>query len=186
MSNVGVVLATGASLLPDPARVFAKVRHLPCAAVNDAYLLAPLAQALVANDVAWWRAHPEALAFPGEKWLGSGRTHGVQRMPPAPAIFTNTNSGLLALHYWVQRGADRIILLGVDMKGSHYFGAHKHGLGNADAKRFALFLGQFADYAKRLPHGVRVINCSLGSALEVFPKMALDEALAEIEEPQAA
>jgi hypothetical protein len=179
VTQVGVVLATGASLLPSPATIALKVRHLPVAAINDAYLLAPWAQALVANDVAWWSAHPEAKSFAGDKWCGNGTPSGVNRMPRSPGIFTNTNSGLLGLHYWVMRGATLIILLGIDLRGTHYFGRHERGLGNPDENRFVMFRQQFADYAKRIPRGVRVVNCSLDSALTVFPKLTLDAALGE-------
>lgn len=175
------MIATGESLKPDPGAIAARVRHLNCVAVNNAFLLAPWAKVLVSCDPDWWKAYPEAKAFPGEKWCGN-EARGVRRIPPAPGIFTNTNSGLLGLHVAVTRGARRVLLLGVDMKGSHYFGRYTNGRPNTEddktIDRYALFLRQFADYAKRLPSGVVVINCSTESALTVFPKMTLDEALA--------
>jgi hypothetical protein len=70
------------------------------------------------------------------------------------------------------------LLLGIDMRGDHYFGRYTNGCANTVPFRFAFFINQFVDYAKRIPAGVEVVNCSLDSALECFPKMSLDEALA--------
>lgn len=176
------VIATGESLKPDPAAVTARVRHLPTVAVSDAFMIAPWARALVACDGNWWRHHPDALAFPGEKWCANGAPKGVTRMVGS-AIYTNTNSGLLGLRYAAAIGATRILLLGIDMRGTHYFGPHKT-LPNPNAERFALFIEQFRDASKRIG-ATEVINCNPESALDVFPKMTLDDAL-ELEERLAA
>jgi hypothetical protein len=90
----------------------------------------------------------------------------------------STNSGLLGLDYWVRRGAKRILLLGIDMQGTHFFGPHKV-LANTTPGRFAIFLQQFKVYAATMPADVEVINCSPISALDTFPKLSLDDALDE-------
>ena len=173
-----VVLATGESLLPDPQAVADRVRHLPTVAVSDAYKLAPWAQALVACDGKWWNTHPDAMRFAGERWLANGTARGVARIKAGGVICTQTNSGLLGLDYWIRRGAQRVLLLGIDMRGTHYFGPHLT-LRNTTPAWFEVLLAQFAVYAKQLPPGVEVVNCSLDSALEVFPKRALDDVLLE-------
>lgn len=172
------VIATGASLRPDPERVVAKVRHLPCVAVNDAFRIAPWAHALVACDDKWWKANPDALEFIGEKWSSTPVrfSDAVGRMR-GPGIQANTNSGLLGLYYAVGQGAGRVLLLGVDMKGSHYFGPHLNRP-NTEPHRFAIFMEQFRDATKRIGD-CEVINCNPDSALEVFPRMKLEEALEE-------
>lgn len=184
MTRVGVVLATGQSLLPDPQAVADRVHELPVVVVNDAFRLAPWARALIACDPNWWQRNPEARAFSGEKWT-AGSVSGIPRIR-APGIFTNTNSGLIGLDYWVRNGAKRILLLGIDMRGTHYFGRHKSGLSNTDPSRFEFFIAQFAVYAKQIPRGVTVVNCSPESALDLFPKMTLDEALADACAAEAA
>lgn len=172
-----VVLATGPSLLPEPQAVADRVRHLPTVAVNDAFRLAPWATALVACDPNWWKHNPDAMQFAGEKWTAGNVPH-VPRIYGS-GIYTNTNSGLLGLDYCVRRlEAKRVLLLGIDMAGTHYFGKHKDGLANTEPSRFAFFMAQFSVYAEKLK-GVEVINCSPASALTVFPRMSLDEALAE-------
>lgn len=168
------VIATGESLKPAPELVVAKVKHLPCVAVCNAFAIAPWARDLVATDPDWWKVHPEAKAFAGEKW-SCNEVSGVGRIR-APGIFTNTNSGLLGLHQAVVRGATLILLLGVDMKGTHYFGRYTNGRPNTEPERFAFFINQFSDYASRMG-GCEVINCNPDSALNVWPKMTLDEAL---------
>jgi len=167
------VIATGESLNP-PGETAARVRHLPTIAVGNAYTVAPWAKALVACDRKWWDKHPEATGFRGEKWSANA-VPGVRRIC-APGIYTNTNSGLLGLHLAVEYGARRVLLLGVDMKGTHYFGRYKNGCANTQPSRFHFFIRQFEDYAKRLKD-VEVINCSTEGALNVFPKMSLDDAL---------
>ena len=173
------VVATGESLGPEPAAVVSKVKHLPCVAVGNAYELMPWARALVACDKAWWSKHQTARLFRGEKWCANVNSCEIPRMRGS-GIYTNTNSGLLGLHYAVGHGATRVLLLGIDMKGTHYFGEYKNGCVNTVPERFSLFIRQFGDFAKTHPD-VEVINCSVGSALECFPKMALDEAVRELE-----
>jgi hypothetical protein len=170
-----VVLATGQSV---NQAVADRVRHLPTVAVNDAFRLAPWAQALVACDANWWRKTPGALAFPGERWCASA-IEGCARITARAGIGNGTNSGLLGLDYWVRRGAKRILLLGIDMQGTHYFGRHEE-FKNTEPGRFRIFLWQFQKYAETIPADVAVLNCSPISALDVFPKVALDEALDEL------
>jgi len=169
------VLATGASMLRSH---FARVRHLDCIAVNNASFDAPWARAVVANDAKWWLQHPEARAFPGDKWCGSKAVDGLKWMPPSTGVGTHSNSGLRALDLAIRHyGAKRVLLLGVDLVGKHYHDDHPLPLKNPDAERFALFRAQFTAYALRVPAGVSVINCSPISTLECFPKCALDVAL---------
>lgn len=187
MNDTWVVIATGESLKPDPAAVVERVRHLPCVVVNDAYVIAPWARVLMAADPNWWLAHPAAKRFAGEKWCNNAAL-GVPRLPASPWMWTNTNSGLCGLHYAATlRHARRVLLLGIDMVGSHYYGDHPRGLENTEPKRFAKFIQQFEDYAANMIRpGVQVINCSAISALTCFPKMALDDALDLIDEKATA
>lgn len=175
-----VVIASGQSV---SQAVADRVRHLPTVAVADAFRLAPWAVAIVATDRAWWLENPDAHKFPGELWSTDPCRKGVPyaRITPRPGIYSSTNSGMLGLDYWVRRGAKRILLLGIDMQGTHYFGPHKK-LQNTSPGRFQVFIGQFNKYAaEQIPDDVEVINCSPISALECFPKRSLDEALGEME-----
>jgi hypothetical protein len=170
-----IVLASGQSV---SQAVADRVRHLPTVAVGDGFRLAPWAAALVACDSKWWRQTPDALTFAGERWCAGSTPLPVARITPRPGIHMSTNSGLLGLDYWVRRGAKRILLLGIDMQGTHFFGPHKV-LANTTPGRFAIFLQQFKVYAATMPADVEVINCSPISALDTFPKLSLDDALDE-------
>lgn len=167
------VLATGPSM---SQAVADSVRHLRCVAVSNAYQLAPWAEAMVSVDIAWWKHHPEALAFPGRKFC-VGQVEGTEQYK----IPGGSNSGLYGLHVAHMLGATRILLLGFDMHGTHYFGPHPkkrvenaghYELKNTPPHRFEVFKRQFA-YWKRC----EVINCTPGSALDCYPKMDLADAL---------
>ena len=90
------------------------------------------------------------------------------------------NSGFQALNLVVQFGASRVILAGYDMKGQHYYGRNRWpraGNPTDDAmKNWAAIMGRSAPVLERM--GVSVVNVSPDSALECFPKMTLQEALA--------
>lgn len=159
------VLATGPSLTQAAAD---SVRHLRRVAVSDAYLLAPDAEALVANDAAWWREHPEAKSFQGDKYCGAALP-GVQQIRKVKGIGTDTNSGLCGLHIAILRGATRVLLFGLDLhdrNGLHFFGPHLRNK-NPTPGRFSIFLDQFAAYP--VPKNVEVLNCTPDSALTRFP-----------------
>lgn len=168
------ILATGASLT---AEAVEKVRHLPCIAVSDAYRLAPWASALVSADKAWWRLHNPEFA---------GATYTLADVPWVEKVrdlAMGSNSGLLACHVAVtQLGAQRLLLLGLDMRGTHFFGRHPEPLKNTKPERFAQMRKQFENWRHR---GVEVWNCNPESALECFPKMTLEDALARLVEPAA-
>lgn len=171
------ILATGPSLTQE---IVDKVRgRCGAIAVSDAYRLAPWADALVSQDKAWWRHHPEALEFAGRKFIGvpPDTIRGVEQADRVGAITSGTNSGLLGCHVAVTVfKATRILLLGLDLQGNHFFGRHPEPLKNTKPERFAVMRKQFEQW----PHkGVQVINCTLNSSLRCFPFGDLDACLAE-------
>lgn len=164
--TVCVVLATGASLSPE------QVAHVKSAhdeqrckaiAVSNAYQLAPWADAMVSNDMKWWKQHPAALQFAGRKFCGADYK-GTERLPPVTMFPTGTNSGLQGMRVALMLGATRIVLLGLDMRGTHYFGKHPPALKNSSPADFIRMLRQF----QRWQSDAEVINCSPGSALTCF------------------
>ncbi|ORE90638.1 hypothetical protein ATO13_22001 [Stappia sp. 22II-S9-Z10] len=91
------------------------------------------------------------------------------------------NGGFHALNLAVQFGARRIILVGYDMtlaNGVHWHGRHPRGLNNPTAgnvDRWRRVLDQAAAPLAKL--GVDVINASAASALKLYPKTNLVEAV---------
>lgn len=142
-------------------------------AVCDAYKLAPWADALVCADRGWYEFHPDALQFKGLKFSGTPVQH-VEQLRHTQEFGSGTNSGLQGMR--VARdifGATRLLLLGFDMHGAHYFGKHPEPLKNTTDRRFEVFIKQF----ERWKGGCEVINCTPGSALKKFPFMHLEQAL---------
>lgn len=167
------ILATGPSMSQAVADAV-RAAGVHAVAVSDAFRLAPWADALVSQDRAWWAHHQDALQFDGMKFAGQ-EVAGVNRVEPGGIITTGTNSGLLACHVAVTVfGATRLLLLGLDMKGSHYFGAHPQPLKNTTDARYAVMREQFRRWSHK---GVEVFNCTPGSALTCFPSATLREAL---------
>jgi len=130
-------------------------------AVSNSYQLAPWAHALVSHDRKWWESYPEALHFRGRKFCRQA-VRGTEQF--TPSVPNGCNSGLMAME--IARDlfqAKRVILLGFDMHGTHFFGPHGDGLVNTTPVRFNHHIRQFNSW-----HGPEVINCTLNSALKKF------------------
>lgn len=167
------VLATGPSLTQAVVdKVFAERGDEDVIlAVNDAIFLAPDADALVAQDVAWLQHHSRALAEIKTLKLSSHRFAGAIPLD-CPVDGTGMNSGGFAIFAAVARfGATEIFLHGFDMQGAHFFGHHVgRGLRNTTPDRRVTFQWQFAELRKYLEaRGVSVVNLTPDSKLEAFP-----------------
>jgi hypothetical protein len=109
--------------------------------------------------------HPQAMEFAGRKF-SANRIPGVEQAPKSSASW---NSGVLALQVAARLGATVIRLHGFDMHGTHYFGPYTNGLANTRPIRREVHKKQYKVWGL-LNKGVRVINCTAGSALTCFPK----------------
>lgn len=181
-----VCLGTGPSLTPadvDFCRERARV-----IAVNDAYTIAPWADCLYAADGKWWKWHKGAPGFVGMKYsiephdahkasavmLKNLGRPGLSLDPAGLCLGTTANSGYQAINLAVHFGARRILLLGYDMRGSHFFGVHPDN----SLPRFERVVPGFQTLVAPLAAlGVTVINCTPRSALTCFPRAALRDAL---------
>lgn len=172
------VLASGPSLTQSDVD---RVRHLPCIAVSDAYVMAPWAQVLLSMDKAWWEE--KRPTFAGRKMCAHAPkdVEGVERIT---AHLSSINSGAAAIFQASTMGATKIILLGFDMSnknGSHFFGKHLPPLKETTEVRFKVFHAQFKTLAWQMTNrGVFVVNCTPGTALEAFPVSTLAEQLGEV------
>ncbi len=181
-----VILGGGASLTGTALRYVARAKQsgrCRVIAVNDAVYLAWWADWLHAADAKWWHANIDFVKrFEGlrttvdcvpQQW----RVYPLEATGPKgfdrrAGRCRGNNSGYQALHCAIQSGASRIVLVGFDMRGPHWF--------EGPADRYE------ADYAGvMLPHfktlrrtlkarGVEVVNCSPGSALICFPQRPLE------------
>lgn len=191
-ARTAVIVATG----PTAGDVdFGLVADWPCLVVNDGYRLHAGACALYACDGRWWDIHIARIreTFRGALWtqdiVAAGR-YGLNRIAgqhraglstnPAEIHF-NHNSGAQAINLAYHWGARRLVLVGFDMqevKGkTHFFGPHPKPLQNSNP--YDLFRRCFGTLAHDLAQaGVQVVNTSPRSALHVFPKATLADALA--------
>lgn len=160
------VLCTGPSLSAADVEQLRGVCRV--VAVSDAVYLAPWADALVSYDRAWWVAHADT----ADKFRGKKYHCHVVDLPDMEAIRPGGgNSGCLGLLVAYRMGAKKILLLGADLKGSHFFGPHtRPGLRNTELAKFDIMRRQF-DALRTLP----VINCSSNSALACFPFGSIDD-----------
>ncbi len=185
-----VCIGGGPSLTPEDVATVQGRTHV--IAINDAYKIAPFAEVLYAADAKWWRHHagvpsfkgmkftlqPEARRWPGVQVLRNTGQYGLEHDPRA--LKTGRNGGYQAINLAVHFGARRILLLGYDMQAgpkgkSHWFGDHPWG----SRSPYASFIRCFDSIVEPLREaGVTVINCSRKTALDAFPRMTIDEALA--------
>jgi hypothetical protein len=181
-----VCLATGPSLTPEDVNYCRGKAHV--IAISDAYKLAPWADVLYSCDAKWWtwahdhKRHPRfaefqglkyaltahSARFPGVQVLKNTGKDGLERHPAG--LRTGRNSGFQAINLAVHLGASRIVLLGYDMGGKHFFGNHPDGSAPPFAdciKRFTTLVAPLAEL------GIEVINCTRKTALTAFPQRSL-------------
>lgn len=169
---------------------------------NNNYLKVPEADVLFFCDQTFWLWHcmkPEFQDFKGTKVTCSmeigqpdikvmkiGRTEGLCFHPDM--LSTGGNSGYMQVNLAFHYGIKRVILLGYEMQplivkkddGTeeekiHWFGDHPQ---KTPSNFFHQVKGHFETMVPDLEsHGLEVINCSVPSAIECFPKVALRAAL---------
>ena len=174
VGRTALIFATGPSL----ATLWSAERPilLPSIAVNDAWRIAPSADILHASDGHWWRHYQSAITFDGLRTGiddGSGVPSGVFRLQPSGGsgfdprlgfVRHGHNSGTAAIHLAAQLGAIRIVLVGFDAHGGHFFGDHPAGLRQEPAD-FARNVRMTALLAEALaPIGIELVNATPGSA----------------------
>lgn len=113
-----------------------------------------------------------------KNYHGDTNGHGLSDDPEK--LVTGWNGGWQALNLAILAGARKIILLGFDGRCAadgtqHWHGGHPKRTPDAAYEHYrrAFSAGEAAIEAA----GVRVFNCSPGSAIDSFPKMALEAAL---------
>ena len=195
--------ATVACLGGGPSLTHAQVAALKgrvrVIAINDAWQVAPWAEVLYACDWRWWLKHNGVPAFTGLKVaLSNARAHldaypeihllentGTEGLEFEPTgLRTGRNGGYQAINLAVHLGAKRILLLGYDMKAAadgrtHWFGDHADWPTRPSVFAQAM-LPHFPGLAAALEVlGVEVVNCTPDSALDTFPRVPLEDALAD-------
>ncbi len=191
------ILASGPSITATTAH-YARQHADRVITINETWRLCIGADVLYAADADWWLARgPTPDEFTGQHWTQNIGWNREKEKPPHirvaqsrpgtqitrdGAIALGNNSSFQAMSLAVKWGADKIVFLGLDMCNpngvTHWHGDHPKELRNTKDAAFVNFRKVFQQSAPVLQElGVEVINTSLRSALECFPKMRLEDAL---------
>lgn len=175
--------------------------------VQDAYKALPYADILYGCNPSWWRVHQHCKGFDGEKWSSHeaataqagnvndktdvAQKFGVKliRGKDGPGfsfdpevIHYGSNSGFQALNIALLFGSPKIVLVGFDMRcvggKSHFFGDHPKELHQNSDEHYRAYVKHFERAAKRLPARISILNATPNSALNCFPMVDLEIAIA--------
>lgn len=176
-----VCIASGASLTKEDVD-YALQNASKVFVVSDVYKIAPKADLLYSCDYQWWNYHrPD---FAGRKVTLNAKAaeqfnlelvrESDQKWSTVEGfVATGGNSGFQCLNLATTMKPDRVILLGYDMHGGHFFGNHPKEVDRGS--NFERWIDRMNVVAPIIP--VPVFNCTPNSALECFPKFDLREIL---------
>jgi hypothetical protein len=182
-----VCVATGPSLTVEDVD-YVRGKADAVIAINDAFRLAPWAEVMYGCDAKFYYWHwekglknfaglkfsldSEAKRYPGVQVLRNTGETGLELDPSG--IRVGRNSGYQAINVAVHLGAKKVVLLGYDMQGDHYFGSHP----DKSKPPFAICLERFKTLVEPMRDaGVDIVNCTPNTALTCFPCAPLRETL---------
>lgn len=177
-----VCMASGPSLTEDDIEVVRR-SGLPVVAVNSTWEKVRFCQAIYAGDMSWWRNNLPKIDIPAERWTCSpevAREFGIRHHKTGGPY----NSGLRAIQ-WAGLRTDRIILLGYDCKlgpsgESHHH--EDHPTRNPTSRNCGVWLRQFRVWALiAQKRGINIVNCTRETALDCWPRLALEDAIAHFD-----
>jgi hypothetical protein len=113
---------------------------------------------------------------PAVHLVRNGGTEGLSTQPDA--LRTGGNSGYQAVGLAIAAGAATVVLLGYDMRavGGRLHWHREHPASTYEGWYSDVYVKLFRKMGK-LPPGVRVVNCTPGSALDCFERGALESVL---------
>lgn len=184
-----VVVGTGPSFDASQARLLGIARARDCIrvmAINDAVFPCWFADALFAADRKWWIERRNLPTFEGTKIALAESYRDAPRQVMLVSrsgkdgcdlrpghVCTNSNSGAMGVQVAAQLGAERIVLVGFDMREDgrrrHFFGEYEMPLRTQPA------MGKWADRFKAVAEAMpgRIFNASSSSAIDCVPKIEL-------------
>jgi hypothetical protein len=201
--SVWCCVATGPSLVQEDVDALqGRVRVL---AINDAYRMAPWADALYAADLTWWHVHHPLAKVDFEGRMYTIETKKDRTNPRIGAqlyglkvykqeadrdLYHNGLSnepgvlrlgglsgyqGINLVKHW---GATVVLLLGYDLQrtGGKSHYFGDHQKGLTICRNYGKYIENF-ETLRQGNHGLQIINCSRETALECFERMTIHEAL---------
>jgi hypothetical protein len=184
-----VILASGPSLTQQDAD-YVRGKADAVIAINTTYQLAPWADCLYGSDGSrrFWRWHNGVPTFTGLKYTVEANKYGVPALRNTgqdglethpTGLRTGKNSAYAAINLAFHFGAQKIVLLGVDMGRGPTNRAHWHGEHpDKSVPPFDHCLRLFPTIVEPLQNRqIDVVNCSRQTAVTCFPRVPLEEAL---------
>lgn len=191
-----VVIGGGPSLTLDQVQTIARARlsgGIRVVAVNNAVYVAWWADWLHACDYKWWREHIQQVqhfagirttldpAVPDAWKVGLLQNTGKDGFDPDPCNCRHGSNGVYqAMHSLIHADVRKIALVGVDMRAGADGRTHWHGGHGGGGCDYAEVMAPSFETLKPAleERRIKVVNASPGTALEAFPVVSLEAALA--------
>lgn len=176
-----VVLASGPSLTQEQIDLCEKSK-IKTIAINTTWEKARFCHVIYAGDYGWWKYNSKKIDIDVERyccWEPASKQFGAVFVPRP--IQPSYNSGLNGIHIAYLKKANPILICGFDAsveKGIHHHGPHEKTT-NPTQKRCNDWVKQ-ARQLKNICEGTEIINCSIESRLDAFPRRPLEEMLCEL------
>lgn len=190
------IMATGHSLTKQQV-AYVRTSVADVMVLNESFLMAPWADYLYAGDTNWWEHYADLIEdkFRGECYTISEK---ASKKPPYPEyiegvnrensagglcmvpnrVFNGGNSGHASLNLAYHLGYGRIVLLGFDLHGGHWFKPGFRPSALDRASPFEHFKNTLTAIIKDLEDaGVLVYNCTPNSKLTCLPYTKLEDIL---------
>lgn len=199
-----VCIGTGPSLTPEQVEA-ARRKGLTLYACNNAIQLAPDAELLYSVNLHWWDHYwGEVRDLPCEKWttnITAASRYDLNWIAEknAPGLSTDKScihhghgSGYSLVSMAYKMGAERIVLLGYDLKYAPDYDGRAHHIGSSPRHFFGEYPASMQHWPSvwvqdgvhmellelyRSIHAqglVEVINCTPDSAIDCFPRVDID------------
>ena len=187
------IVASGASV--EPKQVACLKNRMRVIAIKKNIELAPFADVVYGCDGPWWRSVQFLPKFTGlklsfEPTVCNAETgiakveipdkHGDRLLfDRVGVVGSGGNSGFQALNLAAQFGAARILLIGFDMQGEHWYGRNNWGQSNNPGPwNFPRWIAAFRNASVELmARNVDVVNASPISQIKGFRKQSVEETL---------
>lgn len=163
--------------------------------VNDAYRLGPWVDYNIFGDMCWHSRHRRDMRYstathvgitnqPGQNQRVKWMRRKIRRLGEKPGeLGWFNNTGMSGICLAVQLGATRVCLLGFDMKIDEESGEanwHVNEISSPNPGAYPRFMSQGRYLRNELEEkrpDVEVLNCNPDSAMDLWPKVKLEEVL---------
>lgn len=173
--QTALCVGSGPSLTENDCRTAEASGH-PIIAVNNSWIRVPTARIIYASDHDWWKKNHQKITIGAERWTNNRKAEVDYRCKRIAGL-SGYNSGLAAILLARHLGASRILLLGYDCQATggqaHWHAPHKGN--NPNEISYRIWAKQFRSTGKQIKG--HVVNCSRATALTVFRRMTLEDAL---------